>query len=134
MEIKKYNNLKGQVMLIVVLALSATILGATTIAGLLTLYQIRQATDVTNSMKAIYAADAGIEWRLYKLFKTDNYSCQDCPEGGVCPQPVLTNGAEFSATCAGLASGDLSIKSKGYSHKTYRAFGVGLATSSSPFP
>ncbi len=52
-------------MLLTVTIISASILGATTIAGTLMLYQIRQANDILNSTKAIYAADAGIERGLY---------------------------------------------------------------------
>ena len=45
---------KGQVMLLAVLVLSGTILGATTIAGLLMLNQLRQATNIGLSMQAIF--------------------------------------------------------------------------------
>jgi len=54
-------------MLLTVLALGGTILGATTIAGVLMIYQIRQATDLQQSNKAIFAADAAIEWGNYQL-------------------------------------------------------------------
>src|SRR3989338_10873566 len=82
-----HKNMRGQIMLLTVLALSGTILGATTIAGLLMVYQIRQSNDIVNSTKAIFAADAGLEWRLYKFFKFDSQACKDCPDGGACPQP-----------------------------------------------
>lgn len=52
-------------MLLMVLSIGGTILGATTIAGLLMLYQIKGATDFANSAKAVFAADSGIEWTLY---------------------------------------------------------------------
>jgi hypothetical protein len=55
----------GQAMLIAVLSLGGAILGATTVAGLLTLYQIRATTDTANSAKAIFAADTGTEWALF---------------------------------------------------------------------
>ena len=58
----------GQTMILTVLALGGTLLGATTIAGMLMLYQIRQAGDMANSAKAIYAADAGIDLALYQFF------------------------------------------------------------------
>ena len=57
----------GQAMLITVIALGGTLLGATTIAGLLMLHQIRQATDLRDSNKAIFAADAGLEMARYYL-------------------------------------------------------------------
>ena len=58
-------------MLLAVLVISGTILGATTIAGLLMLNQIRQAANIGLSLQAIFAADTGVEWELFKLFKSD---------------------------------------------------------------
>jgi len=66
----KTSLVSGQAMIMTVLALGGTMLGATTIAGLLMVYQIRQSTDMANSMKAIYAADAGLEWTLHNFFIT----------------------------------------------------------------
>ncbi|TRZ65014.1 MAG: hypothetical protein D4Q79_00265, partial [Spirochaetia bacterium] len=60
---------RGQAMLLTVLVLGASILGVSTIAGYLTLLKIRAASDTANSTKAIFAADTGIEWELYKQFK-----------------------------------------------------------------
>ena len=56
---------RGQAMLLAVMALGGTMLGVTTIAGLLMLYQIRQATAFRDSAAAVFAADAGVEWALY---------------------------------------------------------------------
>jgi hypothetical protein len=86
-------------MILTVLALGGTILGATTVAGLLMLYQLRQATDLANSAKAIFAADAGLESAFYNLF---------CPgTGKPCPaaEPVFTpeNGATQKVTCYNAA-------------------------------
>src|SRR3989344_7426978 len=106
-----FSNKRGQVMLITILAISGTILGATAIAGLLMLYQIRQSTDIASSAKSVYAADSGIEWRLYKFFKTDGQVCNDCPDGGVCPQPGFSNNANFQASCESAAPSTVSIKS-----------------------
>ena len=63
-------------MLIAVLSLGAAILGATTVAGLLTLYQIRATTDTANSAKAIFAADAGMEWALFNHYCAGSSSTQ----------------------------------------------------------
>ncbi len=57
-------------MLIAVVSLGSAILGATTIAGFLMVYQIRQSTDFVNSAKAIFAADAGIEWARYSYYQS----------------------------------------------------------------
>ena len=114
-------------MLITVLALSGTILGATAIAGLLMLNQIRQSNDIVNSNKAIFAADTGLEWRLYKFFKADNQVCQDCPNGGACPGPSFVNGASFQATCSAQGAGTttaVSVKSTGISGNNSRALEI----------
>ncbi len=121
----------GQVMLITVLVLSGTILGATAIAGLIMLYQVRQSTDIVNSTKAIYAADSGIEWRLYKFFKADVQVCKNCSDpldpGGACPQTQFQNNSSFESTCnAQLSGGNLTvdIKSTGFSGNNARAFEI----------
>jgi hypothetical protein len=102
---------KGQVMLLTVAIIGGLILTASAIAGLLMLYQIRQTTDTINSAKAIFAADTGIEWGLYGMFKDPNYS-----------KPTMTNGANFDTTVNGTSS----IKSIGHSSKSYRAFELNL--------
>lgn len=121
-------------MLMTVLALSSTILGATAIAGLLMLYQIRQSTDIVNSTKAIFAADSGIEWRLYKFFKADSQACKNCSDlsdpGGACPPVQMRNNAIFSTTCDSRIIGGpggsqtVSIKSIGTSVNNSRAFEI----------
>lgn len=123
---KKLSVRSGQAMLMTVLVLSGTILGATTIAGLLTLYQLRQSADVANSAKAIFASDAGIEWRLYKFFKLDGQTCMDCPDGVGCPQPEMTNQSSFISSCTVSPEGDITIKSSGEANKTSRALRIDL--------
>lgn len=78
-------------MVFTVLVLGGTMLGATTIGGLLLLYQIRQTTDMANSAKAIFAADAAIEW--------GRYAATVSPSRGHSAQPVFSNGAESISTC-----------------------------------
>jgi len=123
---------QGQVMLITVLALSGTILGATTIAGLLMMYQLRQSTDAVSSAKAVYAADAGIEWRLYRFFKVDGQTCNAaCDTAGdvSCPKPLFANTATVQTTCVSAVSGskeNVTIKSSGNAQRTYRAFELSL--------
>ena len=89
----EYDTRRGQVMIITILVLGGAILSATTIAGLLMLYQIRQTTDIANSGRAIYAADAGIEWSLYNWFCTISGK-------GVCDvaKPIFANKADFQVT------------------------------------
>lgn len=83
----KIKNTEGQVILLTVLVLSGSILGASAIAGYLMLLSIRGATDLGSSAKAISAADAGIEWELFRSFKDSNQ-----------PSPVFLNNATFTAT------------------------------------
>jgi hypothetical protein len=82
----------GQVMLLTALLISGIVLSITSLAGLLTVYQLRQVTDVNNSTKAIFAADTGIEWELYKKFKDAKAPAPACP--GKAPAQ-LCNGVTF---------------------------------------
>lgn len=119
-------------MILTILALGGTLLGATTIAGLLTLYQIRNSTDLANSAKAIFAADAGVEWGLYKFSCANGGSQTPCevpePEANI----SFSNGSSVKVTCLGTAPGQLdctnpsvtSIKSVGASGGSTRAFEV----------
>ena len=68
MKLPVQNKRSGQAMLIAVLSLGGAILGATAIAGFLTLYQIRTTADTENSAKAIFAADAGVEWSQFEYY------------------------------------------------------------------
>lgn len=115
---------EGQIMLLTVLTLGGTILGATTIAGLLMIYQIRQATDIANSGKAIFAADAGIEWGEYQFFKPDP----------TLPLPTFANGAAVSVVtdcfdsadapsdCASTSTTRAVIRAVGTAANVSRAF------------
>ena len=101
--------LRGQALLLVTIAIGGIILGATTIAGLITTYQIRRATDVINSQKAIFAADAGIECGLYQFFS-----------GGTClNRKTLGNGARYVMSLEPVAQ---TVISRGYSGTARRAF------------
>ena len=113
-------------MVLTVLALGGTILGATTIAGLLMLYQLRQTSDLASSAKAITAADAGMEWAFYNLFCKGD-STKPCPAPA--PGPFV-NGATVVVTCFDAVGeetsceGDAmrSIRSVGTSGNASRAF------------
>lgn len=107
-------------MLLTVLALGGTIIGATTIAGLLMVYQLRATSDAANSAKAIFAADTGIDWMLYQFSKPTSTE----------PAPTLSNGAIFTATCYDSSSkvidcrdpSVITFRSVGRSGSSYRAF------------
>jgi hypothetical protein len=103
----------GQVMVLTVLSLGGTLLGVTAIAGLLMLFQIRQATDLGNSAKAIFAADTGIEWALFDF---------DCHKDEAAPCDP-TDPAYFVPSCWAEPPGTLGIDSDG---KEIRFFDVDL--------
>ena len=54
----------GQAITAMLLFMSGLMLSATAIAGLLILYQIRQAVDAGSSAQSVFAADAGVEATL----------------------------------------------------------------------
>ena len=110
----------GQIMLLTVLLLGGAILGATTIAGYLMLQKIRIAADITNSTKAIFAADTGIEWELYRKFKDTNHE-----------KPNLSNGASFNTVVNEDGS---TMKSIGSAGRSVRAFEVRFAKTTSTSP
>lgn len=125
------NPREGQVMILTVLTLGGALLGATTIAGLLMLYQVRQGADVGQSAKAVFAADAGIEWGLYNLLcQTDPIGQERTP----CPMPELpqfANGATVTVSCLDDAGAEVpncnpettvTIKALGESANVARAF------------
>ncbi len=131
-------------MLLTTLALGGAILGATSIAGILMLYQIRATTDAVSSAEAIFAADAGIEWAQFDLFcnvtSTMNPSSRCLNQFGEQPLPgnppgTLGDGATIevvcyddvnaTTTCSNQGSA-VSAISKGSSLTTKRAFLVDL--------
>ncbi len=139
----------GQAMLIAVLSLGGAILGATTVAGLLTLYQLRAVNDSENSAKAIFAADAGVEWTLFDYYCVAEGRCPGgAPDGGqMTPSagvlPSFKNGAKVSVACADInavasvcsnTSSTLSAITIGSAGNSRRAFAVELvgATSTDP--
>lgn len=123
-------------MILAVLSLGGAMLGATAIAGLLMLYQLRAVTDSENSAKAIFAADAGVEWALYTYFY---------PNGGAIATP-LTNGATYNVTCYDNAAvpqivpcNDASdtpvfATSRGQSLESARAFYVDFNSATTSYP
>ncbi len=120
----------GQVMILTVLALGGTILGAATVASLLVVYQIRQSTDSANSAKAVFAADSGIEWALYNSFKNTGNPMTPPPfteQGhlqGVSVQVTCFDGTNAQIDCNTTSTS--FIRSTGTSGDTSRSFGLSL--------
>lgn len=105
MKTKNTKKQNGQVMMIVVMILSAVMIGAVAIGGLLTSRQIRQSADAGSFSKAIFAADAGLEWRLYKFIE-DGYECkkEDCSDNGtVCGEKPFGDDI-LTTACASTGS------------------------------
>lgn len=68
-----------------IVILSSSIIAASAIAGFLMLLSMRSASDLTSSAKAIFSADAGIEWELFRVFKDSTKST-----------PLFLNNATFT--------------------------------------
>ncbi len=100
-------------MLVTVMMLSGAILASTSLAGLLILYQLRQATNAESSAKAIFAADAGLERAFYNENKggTETYPLQKTFGDGVTKYTVTKDADDQSI-----------IKSIGQSGRAARAF------------
>ena len=100
-------------MILSVILMSGALLSATMIASFLMVYHIRQATDIANSSKAIFAADAGVEWQFYKTRKDAGY-----------PAPVFTNGAKLEVVPVELNV----FRCIGSSGRSARAFEVNVTS------
>lgn len=116
--IKKIN---GQALILTVMVLGSVMIGTTVIAGMLIKNQLRQSVGVIESNQALFAADAGLEWEMYRFFVNNSapqptimlpgVSFQTCsPVGTVCPPPFAT----------------ATIRSIGSSGQSSRAFEVVL--------
>jgi Tfp pilus assembly protein PilX len=115
-------NKKGQVMIIVSLALGGVMLTSIVIGGILISNQIRQAGNITNSAKALYAADAALEWGMYQFYKNN------IPDAG---SPSFTNNSTYATLCYSGSSvvsctgGNITdIVGKGNFGKVSRAFQI----------
>jgi hypothetical protein len=109
------NAKKGQMMLMTVLILGGVMLGATTIAGLITTYRLQQAGRARDSAMAIFAADAGLERGFYQCFKLN-----DCVTE---INQSLPNGASYVVTFTlnAQAVGANEMRSTGKAGVTTRA-------------
>ena len=110
-------------MVLTVMILSAAVLSATAIVGLLMIYEIRNAVDVVNSAKALAAADAGIQCALMKRKEVQEFSTspRDCGESD--PIQLTSSGARYSIQEImdddGVAIG---VRSTGTSGRISRSF------------
>jgi len=130
---------RGQSMLIAVLSLGGAMLAATTIAGLLILYQLRATTNSVNSSESIFAADTGIEWALFNYYCAAESGRTPCPPAA----PTLSNGTAIAVTCYNTGNTSIPcnqtsttsyVVSKGTALNTSRAFYLLMTASTSTFP
>ncbi len=70
---KKKQNIKGASLFLAMLILAAVLAIAFGISSLL-LREIKLSKDVVSSLKAYYAAEAGIERKLYEIRKNNNFN------------------------------------------------------------
>lgn len=96
-------------MLLTVTIMAAILISVTAIAGFLTLNQLRVAVGASDSQRAIYAADTGVEWELYKHFRCA--SATSTPSRCADPPPEFANGEVFVTS---LSPDGESAKSTGY--------------------
>ena len=146
MKIVGQNPRSGQAMLIAVLSLGGAILGATAIAGFLTLYQIRTTTDSANSAKAIFAADSGVELARFDYYCFPEGRCPlVTPGSSDYPPTAFSNGAQAMVNCyntyvAGGATttcsdpSNVAAISTGISLSSERAFYLSIAGSTTTYP
>ena len=101
----------GIALLITVVIISAVMLITSLIANIV-IVQLKLASDINNSVSAIYAADSGMEWQLYQI-----------RSGASVPAPAMSNGATISTIVTGSAP-NFTIKSLGSFRTTKRQFEV----------
>lgn len=123
----------GQSMIMTVLLLSGAILGATSIVGLLLVYEVRHSGNISNSTRALSAADSGLQCALMKD-KEGESSARDCGnlsdpiELGTCSSPGNINCAVYYVEYINDPDTGLPVgaRSTGVSNRTARAFQTSL--------
>lgn len=111
MKFIKNNKENGIALLLTVIILSIVILISVLIANIV-IVQLKLAKDIDDSQAAVYAADSGVEWQLYRIKK-----------GVLVPSPVMSNGAVVETTVTGVAP-NFTIKSLGSYQSVKRQFEV----------
>lgn len=112
-------------MILTVLVLSSIVLSLSSIGGYLMLVRLRINSDIGNTMRAIYIADAGLECEAYDHFKNADAAgyCAD-PTRNVFLTDVVADPQRFyyeTAYNKGTASSS-NIRSIGNARDTNRSF------------
>ena len=102
---------KGIAVLMTMAIISVVMLIAVFVANVV-VTQLKLASDIADSITAIYAADSGVEYKLYQIRKEGNTAGAEFS---------LSNGAAVSVTVTG-ALPNLTIKSLGSYHAVKRQF------------
>lgn len=100
-----------------VLLLGGVMIGATAISGIVLIYSVRQATQVKYSTQAIYAADAGLEWELYRYYQDALGQAPPTFINGAALETCSFNDVDGSGVntgkCTNAADPELSMRSVG---------------------
>ncbi len=110
----------GQAMILTTLVLSSTVLALAGIGGYLMLIRLRVSSNVVDTTKAIYLADAGVECGAYNQTKAGGIDCNAATfsyNAGIDPL------AHISVTSA-VAGTSTSIVSTGIYNQVNRAFRI----------
>ena len=106
---------KGQVMLLSIVIIGTSIMVVTIIAGYLMVQRLRFSSNMADSAKALFAADAGIECEQYNIFHPGSvFNCND---------PAVLNFDDPLVSAQTINNMvNFYIKSTGTSNKSKRAF------------
>lgn len=102
-------------MIMVIIMIGGLLLSATAIAGILMIYQIRQANDAASSAQAFFAADAALEWQLAVTYA--GYNGNENPLNSIFTSGSLT----ATSTVTPIEGIGLDFVSQGFSGNTVRA-------------
>lgn len=109
------NKNSGQIMLLSIMIIGTSILVISVVAGYLMVQRLRFSSNMVDSAKAIFAADAGIECEQYNVFHPG--AIFDCNDSAVLDFEDSLVSVQTINNMAGSY-----IKSTGTSNKSKRAF------------
>lgn len=111
------NQNSGQIMLLSIMIIGTSILVISVVAGYLTVQRLRFSSNMVDSAKAIFAADAGIECEQYNIFHPDPGDTFNCNDSVVLDFEDSLVSVQTIRNMVGFY-----IKSTGTSNKSKRAF------------
>lgn len=110
-------------MILTVLVLSSIVLSLSAIGGYLMLVRLRISSDIGNTMRAIYIADAGLECEAYNHFKNGSVAgyCAD-PSRNIFLSGDVPDPERFYYETASVVVAPAHIRSVGNARTVNRAF------------